>query len=148
MGVKRKSGKNKKNMAKVRPHTINAKEKYQALDSLFDVISKLKTKQEIVEFFLGLFTQSESLMMARRIQIARMLLNDKSYDEIKKELRVGTQTVHATYLWLHKGDKKYAAWLKARVSEDKNRKGNKAGTTYKSLLDKYPQHRFIKNLFN
>ena len=134
-------------MGKVRPHTIDPKEKFQAVDSLFDVISKLKTKQEIVDFFLGLFTQSESLMMARRIQIARMLLDNKGYDEIQKSLKVGSQTVHATYIWLHSGDEKYTAWLKTRVSEDKNKNKIKTGSTYESLLDKYPYHRFIKNLF-
>lgn len=135
-------------MSKVRPHTIDPKEKFQAVDSLFDVISKLKTKQEIVDFFLGLFTQSESLMMARRIQIARMLLDDKSYEEIQKKLKVGTQTIHATYIWLHDGDEKYTTWLKNRVTKIEDKKKTKKGLTYESLLDKYPYHRFIKNLFD
>lgn len=139
-------------MGKVRPHTIDPKEKFQAVDSLFDVISKLKTKQEIVDFFLGLFTQSESLMMARRIQVARMLLDGKNYEEIQRKLKVGSQTVHATYCWLHKGDEKYTAWLKSRVIkiEDKNKSKskNKSRQTYESLLDKYPYHRFIKSLFD
>jgi len=135
-------------MAKVKPHNVDPKEKFQAIDSLFDVISKLKTKQEIVDFFLGLFTQSESLMMARRIQIARMLLDDKSYDKIKKKLRVSSQTIHATDKWLHRGDEKYTAWLKNRVSEIENKRKSKNNLTYEGLLDKYNHHRFIKNLFN
>lgn len=134
-------------MSKVKPHTIDPKEKFQSIDSLFDVISKLKTKQEIVDFFLGLFTQSESLMMARRIQIARMLLDDKSYEEIQKKLKVASQTIHATDKWLHKGDEKYTAWLRTRVSMDENKNKIKNNPTYKSLLDKYPHHRFIKDLF-
>ena len=135
-------------MGKVRPHTIDAKEKFQAVDSLFEVVAKLKTKQEIVDFFLGLLTQSESLMMARRVQIARLLLQDKSYNEIRTKLKVGTQTVHATYLWLHKGDEKYTAWLKSKVLEGKSKNKTKTSQTYESLLDKYPYHRFIKNLFD
>ena len=137
-------------MSKVKPHSIDPKEKYKAIDSLFDVISKLKTKQEIVDFFLGLFTASESLMMARRIQIARMLLDDKSYDEIKKKLRVSSQTINATDKWLHKGDEKYTAWLRSRVSQIESKEKNKIKTnlTYENLLDKYNHHRFIKNLFD
>ena len=135
-------------MSKVRPHTVNPKEKFQAVDSLFDVISKLKTKQEIVDFFLGLFTSSESLMMARRIQIARMLLEDKSYEEIQKKLKVGSHTVHSADKWLHKGDEKYTQWLKSRVAEPAGKNEIGGELTYKGLLDKYPQHRFIKNLFN
>ncbi len=135
-------------MSKVKPHMIDPNEKFQAIDSLFEVISKLKTKQEIVDFFLGLFTASESLMMARRVQIARMLLSEKSYDEIMKKLRVSSQTINATDKWLHKGDEKYTAWLKSRVSAVENIKTSKKDLTYASLLDKYPYHRFIKNLFD
>lgn len=135
-------------MSKVKPHTVDPKEKFQAVDSLFDVIMRLKTKQEIVDFFLGLFTPSESLMMARRVQIARMLLNDNSYDEIKRKLKVSSQTINSTDRWLHKGDEKYTAWLRSRVSEIENMKKTKNNLTYGSLLDKYNHHRFIKNLFD
>ncbi len=135
-------------MSKVKPHTIDPGEKFQAIDSLFEVISKLKTKQEIVDFFLGLFTSSESLMMARRIQIARMLLDEKSYEEIMRKLRVSSQTINATDKWLHKGDEKYTTWLKSRVSAIEKKENLKKDPTYESLLDKYPYHRFIKNLFD
>lgn len=135
-------------MSKVKPHLIDPSEKFQAIDSLFEVISKLKTKQEIVDFFLGLFTSSESLMMARRIQIARMLLDEKSYEDIMKKLRVSSQTINSTDKWLHRGDEKYTAWLKNRVSVVESKNNSKKNPTYESLLDKYPYHRFIKNLFD
>ena len=46
---------------------------------------------------------------------------EESYEEIKSKVKVGTQTVHATYLWLHKGDEKYTAWLKLKVLEGKSK---------------------------
>jgi TrpR-related protein YerC/YecD len=134
-------------MAKVKPHSIDPKEKYEAVDNLFDVISKLKTKKEVVDFFLGLFTASESLMMARRIQVARMLLDGKSYETIMRKLHVSSQMIHKTDQWLHKGDNKHVAWLKSRLQiEQEDRKTKKL--TYESMLDKYPYHRFLKNLFD
>lgn len=133
-------------MGKVKPHNINPKEKYQAIDSLFNVISKLKTKHEIVDFFLGLFTQSESLMMARRRQVARMLLDGKGYEEIQKKLKVASQTINAVDKWLHKGDEKYISWLKSRIV-NKERKKDKNISSYENLLNKYPYHNLIKNLF-
>ncbi len=137
-------------MAKVKPHTVKPKEKYQAINSLFEVVSSLKTKQEIINFFLGLFTPSEALMVARRIQIAQMLLEDKSYEEIRKKLKVGTATVQRTYQWLHGGDDKYNNWLQNKIQKiGKSDKSNQINNTieYDSLLDKYPYHRFIKNIF-
>lgn len=134
-------------MAKVKPHSIDPKEKYEAVDSLFEVISKLKTKKEIVDFFLGLFTASESLMMARRIQVARMLLDGKSYEYITKKLHVSSQMIHKTDQWLHKGDDKYVAWLKSRLQIEQKDREIKT-LNYESMLDRYPYHRFLKNLFD
>lgn len=136
-------------MAKVKPHAIDPKEKFEAIDNLFEVISNLKTKNEIVDFFLGLFTASESLMMARRIQVARMLLDGKGYEEIQRKLRVSSQMVHKTDQWLHKGDEKYVQWLNLRIQKQKQKvKEKKRVLTYESMLDRYPYHRFIKNIFN
>lgn len=134
-------------MAKVKPHAIDDKEKFESIDSLFEVILKLKTKKEIVDFFLGLFTDSEALMMARRIQVARMLLDGKGYELIMKKLHVSSQMINKTDRWLHKGDDKYVAWLKSRLQTEQKDKKIKT-LTYKSMLDKYPYHRFLKNLFD
>jgi len=135
-------------MAKVKPHTIDPKEKFEAIDSLFNAIANLKTKKEIVDFFLGLFTASESLMMARRIQVARMLLDGKGFDAIQRKLHVSSQMVHKTDQWLHKGDDKYVAWLNVRIQKQPIIKDEIKTFTYESMLDKYPYHRFIKNLFD
>lgn len=133
-------------MAKVKPHAIDPWEKYQVVDSLFDVISKLKTKQEIVDFFLGLLTQSESLMMARRIQIARMLFADSGYEDIQKKLKVSSQTITATDKWLYRGDEKYTSWLKIKLTVVAKKERLRTEPVYGNLLDKYPHHRIIKNL--
>jgi len=135
-------------MAKVKPHAIDPQEKYKVVDSLFDVISKLRTKQEIVDFFLGLLTQSESLMMARRIQIARMLFADSSYEDIQKKLKVSSQTITATDKWLHRGDEKYTNWLKSRLAVVVKKDFLKTEPGYGNLLDKYHHHRIIKNMLD
>jgi uncharacterized protein YerC len=137
-------------MAKIKPHQINSKQKYVAIDNLFEVISALRTKQEIVNFFLGLFSPSESLMLARRIQIAKLLLDGCNYEDIRKKLGVGNSTIQKTDLWLHGGDEKNSAWLSSTIlSAEKKKIQNKTGTyDPASLLNKYPYHRFINKIFN
>lgn len=51
-------------------------------------------------FLEGLLTPSEQIMLGRRIWIARMLLEDKTYQEIGERLHVGPNTVMRTELWL------------------------------------------------
>ncbi len=137
-------------MAKIKPHQINSKQKYIAIDNLFEVISALKTKQEIVKFFLGLFSQSESLMLARRIQIAKLLLDGLNYEDIRKALGVGNSTIQKTDLWLHGGDEKNASWLSTTIlsAEKKRLENGKSSYDPASLLNKYPYHRFINKIFN
>ncbi len=137
-------------MAKIKPHQINSKQKYIAIDNLFEVISALKTKQEIVKFFLGLFSQSESLMLARRIQIAKLLLDGLNYEDIRKALGVGNSTIQKTDLWLHGGDEKNASWLSMTIlsAEKKRLENGKSSYDPASLLNKYPYHRFINKIFN
>lgn len=137
-------------MAKIKPHQINSKQKYVAIDNLFEVISALKTKQEIVNFFLGLFSPSESLMLARRIQIAKLLLDGKNYEDIRQALGVGNSTIQKTDLWLHGGDEKNAAWLSATIMSVEKKKIQSEARSYDpaSLLNKYPYHRFINKIFN
>jgi len=138
-------------MAKIKPHQIEPKQKYVAIDNLFEVISALKTKKEIVDFFLGLFSPSESLMLARRIQIAKLLLDGRNYEDIRKSLGVGNSTIQKTDLWLHGGDEKNTVWLSTTIkSVEKNAKTkvSKSGYDPASLLNKYPYHRFINRIFN
>ena len=137
-------------MAKIKPHQIDSKQKYVAIDNLFEVISALKTKKEIVDFFLGLFSPSESLMLARRIQIAKLLLDGANYEDIRKTLGVGNSTIQKTDLWLHGGDDKNTLWLSATIKSAEKKKAIDKGNGYDpaSLLNKYPYHRFINKIFN
>lgn len=134
-------------MAKVKPYEINKKEKNQVINDLFDSIDKLKTKKEIVKFFLGLFTSSEALMLARRIQIAQLLLEGESYDYIMRKLKVSSHTIHRTDQWLHRGKELDVKWLHSIVKKEKKRNEIKKRRYSGSMLDRYAFHRFWSDLF-
>jgi len=135
-------------MAKVRTSAVDSQTRKQIVGDFLDVIVYLKTKQEAVSFLLGLLTASEALMIARRIQIAQMLLAKKSYDAIRTKLHVGVDTITKIDRWLHTDDAKRDQWLQSCLA--KKKKKAKTGTTgryYENPLDYYPQYRFIKELF-
>ena len=90
-------------MAKVNPRKLDSKEKMKYLDLLWTSIAELKEREEVKSFFKDLLTPSESVMLARRILIAKMLLEDKTYDDIRMELRVGLDTVAKVHGWLISG---------------------------------------------
>ncbi|PIP28388.1 MAG: hypothetical protein COX29_01390 [Candidatus Moranbacteria bacterium CG23_combo_of_CG06-09_8_20_14_all_35_22] len=133
-----------KTMAKVKSHEINSKERYKIIGNFFDIIANLKSKKEVVDFFVGLLTPSENLMVARRIQIAQLLIEGESYETIKNKLKVSFQTITKTERWLHSEDENYNSWL-AKCLKIKPSKNNRE-IEKENLLDRYSHHRFIKNL--
>lgn len=132
-------------MSKVKPHEINKKEKQKIISEMFEVIECLKTKKEIIDFLLGLFTTSEALMMARRIQIAKMILNKESYLDIREKIGASSHTVQRVEQWMYDNDGNNVAWLKRCVLGEVQK--DKKNNISENPLDKYAHHRFIKDLF-
>jgi TrpR-related protein YerC/YecD len=142
------------NMAKVKSNSFDPKEKYKIIGEFFEIISGLKSKKEIIDFFVGLLTPSEAIMMARRIQVAKMVIEGNGYDEIMKKMKVSSQTITKTEHWLHGKGEEYAIWItshfkelnKALDNESKKRKGVSNYIYSSSVLDKYPNYRLWKEL--
>ncbi len=132
-------------MSKVKIYSIDNKEKRRILDELFEVITDLKTKSEVVDFLIGLLTPSEAIMLGRRIQIAKMLVDNFGYDDIQRRLRVSHLTISKVEHWLRNDENKnilISGKLKKILKSDKRHRKTE------SLLDKYAHHRFIKDILN
>ena len=72
-------------MAKVRVYDVDRESRYRMVGEFLLAVSKLRTKKDAVSFLVGLLTSSELLMVARRIQIAKLILKNKNYPEIRDE---------------------------------------------------------------
>lgn len=135
-------------MAKVKVHLIDRKEKAEAIGNLFEKFSKLNSKEDVLNFLAGLLSSSEVLMIARRIRIAEKILEEKTYEEICKELKVGAQNISRIDNWLHSGDFKRDKWIQNIVKyKNKDRNGSAfSKRNPESLLDKYWFYRFWSDL--
>ncbi|MCX6763851.1 MAG: YerC/YecD family TrpR-related protein [Candidatus Moranbacteria bacterium] len=132
-------------MPKVKVHLVDKKERYKIIGELFEIICNLRTKQEVIDFLVGLLTSSEALMIARRLQIAKMLIDESSYDYIRKKLKVSHQTIAAVEKWLEWDDEKKRIII--RKIREIGKSAKKGIIHSGNLLDKYPQHRFLKDIF-
>lgn len=100
-------------MAKFNLRKLSLKERAELLELLWRSVEQLKTKKEIKNFFKDLLSQSEAIMLARRILIARELLKDRTYEDIMKEFEVGKSTVCSVHHWLESGFGGYEKVLKS-----------------------------------
>ena len=130
-------------MGKVKPKSIPNKELYKLLDEFYSIVTLLESKEEVKNFFKDLLSISEALMVARRIQIAKLLLAGLGYASIQEETRAGFATIANVQRWLDAG---FGGYLNAIENLDKKLR-EKESTYAKSYSDplseikrKYPTY--------
>jgi TrpR-related protein YerC/YecD len=132
---------------KVKYHLISEKERIKYLGDFYDAVSSLKSRQEVKNFFKDLLTTSEIVMLSRRIQIAKMLLAGNTQEEIKEKLKVGFANIANVEKWLNNGFGGYKDVV-AKINEMENKRQKEKSKYFdSSLLRRYPQHRWLLNLF-
>ena len=134
-------------MSKRMVHEVSQAERKRSLKEFYKMVSDIKKPQEVANFFRDLLTPSESLMITRRIMIAKMLLRGKSYEEISKALRVGASTISNVYRWLYSG---FGGYMKEITELEKKEKiRNTIPTTdWEMIKKKYPAHFLIANIID
>lgn len=124
------------------------------IDALFKAAREADKKGDVVGFIKMLLTESEQLMLGRRLVIARMLLAGLPQREIRLRLQVGPNTVWRVGKWLSEQIPEYGVALKKIEAESKTRQSKKKTYAYRhydplsfdSLKRKYPMHFLLFNI--
>ena len=69
------------------------KSKSPTVDELFDAILTLKTREECYQFFEDIATVAEVKALAQRLQVAKLLSEEHTYDSIAKQTGVSATTI-------------------------------------------------------
>jgi TrpR-related protein YerC/YecD len=67
------------------------------LKHLVTAFSKMKNKKEIVALLQDLLTDQELEQITRRLFAAQMLSSGKTYEEVKKDLKMSNTTINIVY---------------------------------------------------
>lgn len=120
---------------------------------LWTSVAELDKRDQVKAFLKDLLSESEAIMLARRIKIARRLLEGVGYDEIQKELKTGRSTIANVDRWLTSGFKgyetaikKFTAVVEHRLKEAKSKKAEPY--SFEWLKRKYPLHFLLFNLID
>src|SRR3989338_7192392 len=139
-------------MPRIKPQQLDAKERMLFLDLLWTSVSELRSRDEVRAFFKDLLSESESLMLARRIKIAQLLIQGKSYEYIVKALHTSDATIATVHSWLCGGFhgyenaiKKFEKILGRRKQVIKSKIAEPY--TYKWIKRRYPLHFLLFRLF-
>ncbi|WFD11669.1 YerC/YecD family TrpR-related protein [Tepidibacter hydrothermalis] len=89
----------------------NSKLKDEQIDTLFEVILKINTIEECYMFFEDICTVKELKSLSQRLQVAKMLRNNKTYTEIEENTGASTATISRVSRCLNYGADGYNIML-------------------------------------
>lgn len=105
-------------------------------------ISETKNPKEVAELLRDLLSYQESEMIAKRLKIAELLLDNMTYEEIRKTLKVSTSTIARVQEWIKIAGDGYQRAVKSLKSSEKKYKdrGGNQFETWSGLKKKYPAY--------
>lgn len=83
-----------------RASKLSSKEQENLLIGFCKALVELKTPEEAAQFLKDLLSKQEAEMLAKRIEIARLLIEGLTYERIQQLLRVSYGTVARVSQWL------------------------------------------------
>ncbi len=141
-------------MPRTNPRKLDPKIRMKYLDLLWTSIAELKSREEVRNFFKDLLSETESVMLARRLLIAQYLLTGKGYDEISVELKTSHATIASVHRWLISGFGGYENAIKKFETVVAKRFGGKEKAnkaipySFEWVKRKYPLHFLLFNLLS
>lgn len=112
-------------------HKLSRPRQQEILISFCKALAAIKNSQEAAQFLKDLLSEQEAEMLAKRLEIARFLLEGKTYGEIQIELKVSHGTVARVSTWLSTSGEGYRLIIQ-RTPEEKERK-----ETIKEIYDRF-----------
>jgi len=123
---------------------LSKQQRIETLDSLYTAASSVKGRAAMKLFLRDLLTESERVMLGRRIMIARRLISGATHREIADEMGVGTDTVWRVDTWLKDQMPGYEEAIKGLEKETTRRNTVRARRVSMHplavLKRKYPLH--------
>ncbi len=123
---------------------ISPERKQKSLEEFYEVISAIENKGDMKNFLKDLLTPTEALMIARRIEIAKLLLRGRLYEEVREELGVGFSTISYVDKWLNNGFggyRKQIEEVRKNISAKKNNQDYCVDyMSFGGLKKRYPGH--------
>ncbi|TSC57094.1 MAG: TrpR-like protein YerC/YecD [Parcubacteria group bacterium Greene0416_79] len=140
-------------MSRKKFENMHPRERNRILDEFWTMVALLESKDEVRGFFKDLLSASESVMLARRIQIAKLLLSGWSYEAIESQIGAGPTTIASVHRWLHGGFGGYARAI-PKLTKELQRQDKVAERRVEEsvplsaawMRKRYPLHYFLVNM--
>lgn len=79
---------------------LSEEEELKLFVNLAKCFASMKSEEEVAKLLRDLLTQTESTTISRRLQIAELLLNGKTYAKVREETSASPVTIAKIQTWL------------------------------------------------
>lgn len=131
---------------------LDKSQRDKLLEEVAVSLRKLKSTEAARRFLEQLLTPSEVAMIGRRWQVAKLLMQEKSYYDIRLKLGVGMSTIESVDGWLRRSIDNFPAIVailkkdpKTKTREFRRRYQDIPGT-FNDIRHRYPLHYLLINL--
>lgn len=131
---------------KLSPGQLSEKELKKWRAAFLANLKHWEREGELLGFLELLLTESEIIMCARRIEIAKLLLSGLSYAKIEERLGVGQKTVESVDRWLSQYREYRKVFPKALDARRRGDPNYLRASSFKALRHRFPLHFLIFNL--
>lgn len=104
-------------MSRYNEKKLNYDVQEKLLNILCKILFKLETPGAIKKFLKDLLNRNERTMLVRRLFIAEMLLDKRTYNEIKNQLHCGKSTIARVERWLNFGRGGYREAIRVKKNQ-------------------------------
>lgn len=135
-------------MGKISPRKMKEYERKEFQNALHVALHHIY-KHKNPTLFADFLTESEQIMLVRRIAIAKRCIAGESVEAIRRELGVGITTVTAVEQWLRARFAEYRATLQPlyeKLRAQERRQRPIIPNSFRWLRRKYPTHFLLFNL--
>lgn len=116
-------------------HKLTKRQQEELFIKLARAVAYLHNPEEGAQFLKDLLSEPEVFMLARRLQIAELLIEGWTYEQIREELKVGWSTIAKVQTWLGLYGEGYRTVIQ-RISKKEPTSGS--SQPFSQLKRKYP----------
>lgn len=129
-------------MTKVSRLTVPPKSLSLFIDNFWSGVTLLENKTQVKEFFKELLSPTEGKMLAKRLQVCKMLLEGHDYRTIQNYIKVTPATIARISNQLHQGGNGLKAIIERlwKIEKEREEKLMRAAPGWNEMKNKYPAY--------
>ena len=133
---------------KIRAKELTDKERIETLDALYTAAGTVHGREAMKLFLRDVLTESERIMIGRRILIARHILKGSQADDIAEALHVGYDTIYRVERWLQDQFPGYERAVEEMEKEFKKRQDAQEDKRMYATNNLYPLKKKLPDAFS